>query len=121
MSERDDSFCGTMRRFISDEKEMDYFNRYMGDFCNRTDSELLADIRSECHRVSQEERHECLREIAELRGNREFDNHEMRRRTREVTNTLNVSDPPPTQRRRRSRLLRPLILLFLLRGIRRRR
>ncbi len=122
MSERDCSFCGTMRRLISDERERAEFNRHMACFCKRSDRELLADIRSECHGISQEERHECLREMAGLREIREFDSHEMRRRVREVNDTLNVSDPPDPppfrrRRRRRSRFLRPLITLFLLRGI----
>ncbi len=122
MSERDCSFCGTMRRLVSDERERADFNRRMAGFCKRTDKELLEDIRSECHGVSHAERHECLKEMEGLREFREFDNQEMRRRVREVNDTLNVSDPPDPppirrRRRRRSSFLRPLIALFLLRGI----
>jgi hypothetical protein len=122
VSSRNFDFCSTMQRLSSDQRERAYFERRMAHFCNRTDSELIADIGSECRVVSQEERNECLEDLARVRGIKEFDHEEMNSRIHKVSNALNASDPPdpPIIRRRRRRgLLGPLILLFLLRGIRR--
>jgi len=123
--ERKCDFGVTMRRCLSDTRKMASFQRTVADFCHRTDSELLADIQRECHLVSPEVRRDCIRDLAGFRATRECHDYGLQRRVEQVSNVLSNPNPnpnPPIRRRRRGRgLLNALVLLFLLRGITRRR
>ncbi|MGI6686410.1 MAG: hypothetical protein ACOX47_13245 [Bacillota bacterium] len=114
-------FDNDLARLRDNQNEREHFLRSMGEYANRSDSQLLSDITGTCDDCRDRDKEACRLGLSRLAGRSGFNRRKMAKRINRVIAAMDA-DPPRRHRRRSSGfLLRGLVLLFLLRGLSRRR
>lgn len=113
------------QRMLSN-KERKYFCQNVAEYAGRSDRYIINEMAKTSACVSKREREQCLKQIERMAGVEECRAPEVQRRIRvcrlAVEAGNNLSNPRDYRRedyrgRRPNRLLRLLVLLFILRGL----